>query len=238
MSEQSWAPRRFWKEAGVAPREGGHAVLLDGRPVRTPAKAPLVLPTGALAEAIAAEWDAQGERVDPGTMPMTRTANSAIDTVAANRDAVIDLLAEYGATDLLCYRADAPEELAARQAADWDRWLDWADRTHGARLKVATGVLPVAQDARALAALRAPLEGMDAFALAGTHDLVALPGSLVLGLAVAGGALAADEAWRISRIDEDWQAELWGADDEAEAQASARKAALEQAARFHTLSRA
>ncbi|MBD3764730.1 MAG: ATPase [Rhodobacterales bacterium] len=230
-----WAPRRFWTAAEAGPAEGGFAVHLDGRPVRTPAKRPLVVPSAALARAMADEWQAQDKLVRPETMPLTRAANSALDKVAPQRAAVIAELAGYGATDLLCYRAEAPAALAARQAAGWDPWLDWAVTDLGAGLRVTRGVVPVDQPAAALAALRAPLEAACDFSLAGLHDVVAISGSLVLALAVRAGRLTGDQAFALSRIDETFQIEQWGHDDEAEAAEAARRAGLLQAERFLSL---
>ncbi|WP_118133764.1 ATP12 family chaperone protein [Oceanicella sp. SM1341] len=220
----AWAPKRFWKAAGVAEAEGGHAITLDGRPVRTPAKAALVLPTRALAEAVAAEWDAQGETVDPASMPLTRLSNTTLDRVGPAHDEVALMVAEYGGTDLLCYRAESPEALAARQAAAWDPLLDWAEATYGARLAPVAGVMHVAQPPEALARLAAAVAGHPPFRLTALADLVSLSGSLVIGLAVAEGHLSAEAAWPLSRIDEDWQSEQWGSDDEAEAQAALKRA--------------
>ncbi|MFN6978514.1 MAG: ATP12 family protein, partial [Gemmobacter sp.] len=143
MSE--WTPRRFWSAAAAVPQAGGFAVCLDGRPVRTPARAALILPTAALAEAIAGEWDAQGPEVRPATMPLTRAANSAIDKVIPQRAAVADEVAGYGACDLICYRAEAPAALAARQASAWDPLVEFARETFGAPLNVTCGVMPAAQ---------------------------------------------------------------------------------------------
>ena len=227
-----WTAKRFWKEATVVADGTGWAVRLDGRAVKTPAKAALVVPTRALAQAIAAEWDAQHGVVKPATMPMTRAANSAIDKVAVQFDAVAAMLADYGGTDLLCYRAEGPADLVARQAAAWDPLLDWAAKAHGARLAVTCGVLPVAQDAAALDRLGAALRRHDPFALTALHDLVAISGSLVLGLAVAQHRLTAAEAWDASRIDETWQAEQWGRDDEAAAMEAAKRQAMLDAERF------
>lgn len=233
MSE--WRPRRFWTEArAVAAAEGGWAVHLDGRPVRTPAKAALRLPTRALAEAVAAEWAAQGEHLAPETMPLTRTANTAIDRVAAIAPAVVEDLAGYGASDLLCYRAEGPMELLARQAADWDPLLDWA-AGQGAPLAVTRGVIPIAQPQASLDRLSARVAALEPFRLAAFHDLVALSGSLVIALAVLDGRIAAEEGWRLSRLDEDWQAEQWGEDEEAAAQAAHRRAGFLDAARFLAL---
>jgi chaperone required for assembly of F1-ATPase len=230
-----WTPKRFWKEADVRPAAGGFAVSLDGRPVKTPAKAPLVVPTEAMAAAIAAEWDAQEGTVKPLTMPVTRSANAAIDKVAPQFDEVAGLLAAYGGTDLLCYRATGPAGLVARQAAAWDPLLDWSAEALDAPLRVTSGVVPVAQPEPSLARLAARVRGFGVFELTAVHDLVSVSGSLVLGLAVTDRRLAADAAWALSRVDEIWQAELWGDDAEAEAEAEARRAALRHAARFYAL---
>ncbi|PCD75996.1 ATP12 family chaperone protein [Pseudothioclava arenosa] len=230
-----WTAKRFWKEASVCPVEGGYAVQLDGRSVKTPAKAALVLPTEAMAAAIAAEWDAQEEKVNPATMPVTRSANAAIDKVATQFAEVAALIAEYGGTDLLCYRAEAPEDLVTRQAAVWDPLLDWAEAELGVRLEVTAGVLPRAQSEAALMRLHALVSEVDPFRMAALHDLVGITGSLVLGLAVARGRIGAGEAWVLSRIDEDWQAEQWGEDEEASATAAVKREALEHAGRFWAL---
>lgn len=227
-----WAPRRFWSEATVAPEGEGWSVRLDARPLRTPAKALLVAPTRAFAEAVAAEWAAQGEVVDVRSMPATRLANAAIDRVAAQRADVAALVAGYGASDLLCYRAEGPAPLVERQAAGWDPCLAWAEDALGARLRTQQGVMPLAQDAGALARLAAPVEALGPFALAAFHDLVTLSGSLVLALAVLDGWLAPEEAWSLSRLDEDFQIEEWGEDAEAIEVAAGRRAAFLDAARF------
>lgn len=232
-----WTLKRFWAQASAAEVPGGYAVHLDGRPVRTPGKAQMILPTRALADAVAAEWQAQTGEVRPALMPMTRMANSAIDKVAPQQDDIVAMLADYGGTDLLCYRATAPAELVARQAEGWDPLLDWAATALGARLRPTPGVMPVAQDAASLSRLAAALAGFTPFELAAVHDLVAIPGSLVLGLAVAGGRLDADAAFGLSRIDEIWQAELWGQDEEAAESEAFKRAAHADAARFLGLCR-
>ena len=233
MSE--WAPRRFWTRAATEPVAGGWQVTLDGKPIRTPGKLPLVLPTEALARAIAAEWDAQTDRIDPGAMPLTRAANSAIEKVAPQFAAVADMLAEYGGTDLLSYRADHPEVLAARQAAEWDPLIDWAAVALKAPLRITEGVIPVPQDPAALARLRDRLDRLTPWQLTALHDLVTLPGSLILGLAVLEGRIDAATAHRLARLDEDYQAEQWGRDDEAEAAAAARLDAMRVAERLLAL---
>lgn len=236
MSE--WKLKRFWKAAGADtdPGEVGYRVLLDGRPVRTPAKALLAAPTRAMALAIAAEWDAQEAEIDPTTMPMTRAANAAIDKVAVQRAEVADMLAAYGDSDLLCYRAEAPEELVARQAEAWDPALDWAAAELGARLEVFVGVIHAPQPPEALARLAREVHGLTAFQLAAFHDLVSLSGSLVLGLAAARGWREADALWAMSRIDETWQEEQWGYDEEAAEAAEVKARAFLDAKRFFDLS--
>lgn len=232
-----WAPKRFWTDAVVEPCDGGFTVRLDARPVRTPLKAPMVLPTLAMAQAIAAEWQAQTGKVDPATMPCTRAANSAIDNVARHFDAVVDMLAAYGDTDLLCYRATDPQPLIARQSAAWDPPLAWAADALGAPLIVTGGVMHVAQPAASVATLRAQIARLTPFQLAAFHDLVAMSGSLVLALAVIHGRLAPEEAWALSRVDEHWQAELWGDDEEASALAERKRRDFMQAHRFYALCR-
>ncbi|MES2915464.1 MAG: ATP12 family protein [Pseudomonadota bacterium] len=230
-----WAARRFWTTARTVPTEGGFAVQLDARPVRTPRKAPLILPTAALAEAVAAEWQAQGDKVDPTSMPFTRMANSAIDTVTAQFDLIAQMVADYGASDLLCYRAVDPADLIDLQAAGWDPLLEWAAEILGARLRVTAGIVHVAQAPESLSVLSGLVRAMTPFQLAGFHDLVAISGSLILALAVQRGRITADEAWRLSRLDEDWQASLWGEDEEAAEVARGKRAAFLLADRFYRL---
>lgn len=232
-----WAARRFWKAAEVRREGDGWTVHLDGRPVRTPARRPLALPTEAMAEAVAEEWAAQGDVIVPTSMPVTRAANAAIDKVVPQRAEVVASLAAYAETDLVCYRAESPDTLTARQAAAWDPILDWAHETFGARLVPVAGVMPQPQDPRALDRLTAEVEAMDAFTLTGFHDLVMLSGSLVLALAVHHGRLPAAEAWELSRVDEEYQAELWGRDEEADHAAAIRRDAFLAAERFVTLNR-
>lgn len=231
----SWAAKRFWKTAGVLAVDGGFGVALDDRAVKTPSKSALIVPTRAMAEAIATEWDAQTGKIKPETMPCTRSANSAIDKVAPQFAEVAAMIASYGGSDLLCYRATFPTELIARQAAAWDPVLDWAAETLGARLTPTQGVMPVPQAEPALAALSARVHRLTPFQLAAVHDLVAISGSLVLGLAVAEGHLTAKAAFALSRLDEAWQVEHWGADEEAAESDGLREAAMTHAGRFFSL---
>lgn len=232
-----WKRKRFWKTATAVVAGGGFGVELDGRPVMTPAKAPLIVPTLALAQAIAAEWQAQQGLVDPRTMPLTRSANSAIDKVGPQRAEVAALIAAYGGSDLLCYRAEGPETLVEAQASAWDPALAWSATTLRAPLVLGRGVVPVVQPRASLETLAAQVAAHGDFGLAALHDLVSLSGSLVLGLMVSQGATSAAEAWHVSRIDEDYQAGLWGRDEDAETVAKTRHAAFLQAEHFLNLSR-
>lgn len=231
-----WKAKRFWKQAGVRPAEGGWQVTLDARVLRTPGNLPLTLPTEALGRAVAEEWDAQGEVIAPLDMPLTRAVNSAVERVSRQHAAVAAMLAAYAETDLLCYRAEAGV-LARRQAAGWQPLLDWAEAAFGARLQATVGVIPVPQDAAALARLAAHVGALDSFALTALHDLVTLPGSLILGLAVLEGRIDADTAHALSRLDEEYQIALWGRDAEAEAFAQGRRDAMRTAERLWRLSR-
>ena len=232
----NWAPKRFWSSVTVTETGGGFGVALDHKPVNTPSKTPLIVPTRGLAELIASEWGAQQGKVDPRTMPATRAANSALDKVRPQRADVADLIAAYGESDYLCYRATSPFALIARQAALLDPVLDWAATALDARLVTGPGVVPIVQNSGAIAALRGRVHQFDHFQLTGFHDLVSLSGSLILGFAVALQAQTAEQAWALSRIDDDWQAEQWGADDEATAHAGLKRAAFLDAARFFWLS--
>ncbi|WP_083101303.1 ATP12 family chaperone protein [Pseudophaeobacter leonis] len=232
----NWKQKRFWKAATTSETPDGFTVHLDGRLVKTPAKAALIVPTLAMADAIAVEWDAQQEGINPETMPFTRSANAAIDKVANQHAEVAEMLADYGDSDLLCYRADSPQELVARQAAEWDPALDWAEQTLGARLHPRHGLSHQAQDQAALAQLRQAVHSLSNYQLAAFHDLVSMSGSLVLGFAAAYNWRTADEIWRISRLDETWQEEQWGVDDEAKATAELKRRAFLHAKSFYDFS--
>ena len=229
--------KRFYKQVSIAPVEGGFGVLLDGKSVKTPARNTLVLPTERLAQAIAAEWQGQGEEVIATTMPLLRLANTAIDGTSANREEVINAILRFGENDLVCYRAHQPPELAARQRAGWDPLLDWVAQRHGARMHVAQGLNHVDQPPETLAALREPLEGLDTFALTGLHVVASVTGSLVLALTVLDDALSGARALELSRIDETYQAEKWGEDAEAAKRATALARELDKAVELIGLAR-
>jgi chaperone required for assembly of F1-ATPase len=240
---------RFWSDASVEAGEDGFAVRLDARPVRTPAGAVLAVPSRDLAEAIAAEWRGAGEgeaeagggkdrRVRPDALPLTRIAATALDRVAPDPAATVAALSRYAETDLLCYRADQPPELAARQHALWQPHLDWAAQALDAPLSVTRGIMPLSQDASALAALSRALARLDAFQLAAAALAVGALGSLVLGLALVHGRLDAAAATEASLVDEHFQAGLWGEDAEAAARRARIAEEVALAARFLDLCRA
>ncbi len=233
--------KRFWKAVTVAPEGAGFEVRLDARPLCTPGKARCLLPTRALADAIAAEWAAAapetGAAIRPALLPLTRAANTAIDRVTAEHDAVVRTVTAYGGTDLICYRAPGPAGLVRRQAEGWDPLIAWARDALGAPLLMGEGVMHVAQPAASHARLEAAVRAHDPWELTALHDLVTLTGSLVIGLAVSRGHLTATDAWRLGRIDEDWNITEWGEDAEAAAQAARRRADFLGAARLLDLLR-
>jgi chaperone required for assembly of F1-ATPase len=224
--------KRFYKAARATP-EGG--IELDGRPVRTPAQAPLVLPTRALAEAVAAEWNAQGPKVDPRTMTLTGLANAAIDRIAPDKDAFARGLAAYGETDLLCYRAEAPPRLVERQSALWDPLLAWGRRRYDVDFEVTSGIVHRRQAAATVERLAHAVLARSAFELAALAPLVTISGSLIVALALAEGASDLETAWAAAAIDDHWQAEKWGEDAEAAAALAARRREFDAAHEFLTL---
>lgn len=229
--------KRFWEEARAEECRDGWHVLLDMRPVRTPAGRAVVVPLRALAEEIVAEWEAQTEFVNPLSMPMTRYAATCLDRVAPELDTVAETIAAYGETDLLCYRADFPEALVSRQNAAWDPMLEWASETFDAKLNVGAGVMHIAQPPQAVAALRREVIAHASWSLTALADLVTISGSLVLGLAVARERLGSAEAWRMSRIDEQWNVDQWGEDHDAAEQAARRESDFQNAARLISMVR-
>jgi chaperone required for assembly of F1-ATPase len=225
-------PKRLYKDVAVKDEDGGGgSLLLDGKPVRTPGKAMLTMPSRALAEAVADEWRAQGERIDPSTMPLTKLANSTIDGVVGREGAVVDDIVAHAGTDLLCYRAAGPEGLVAEQTRHWDPVLAWAKTALEAPLRVAEGVVHVAQPEQALDKIRERLEGFDAFSLAALHVMTQLAGSVLLPLALAAGKLSPEEAWKAAHVDEDWQISQWGKDPEAAKRRALRWRDFEAAAK-------
>lgn len=210
-------PKRFYKDVSVAEQDAGFAILLDGRPVRTPAKKILAVPTKPLADLLSAEWQAQAEVIDPATMPVTRLVNTALDGVATDTQAVFDDIVRFSSSDLLCYRADQPELLVQRQAERWDPVLDWAAGDLGARFLLIEGVIHHEQPRDAIAAFDVTLRRHNsALALAALHTMTTLTGSAILALAFAERHLTMDEAWSLAHLDEDWTIEHWGSDEEAE----------------------
>ncbi len=230
-------PRRFYEAAAVEPVDGAFVLVLDGRPARTPARFPLALPTRALGEAVAAEWGAQREQIDPATMPLTRMANTAIDGVAPRRAEVVDDLVRYAGSDLICYRAGDPARLAAEQDAAWNPVLAWAERELGARFVLAEGVMHVDQPEAAVAAVRRAVEAVESpFALAALHVMTTLTGSVLIALAHARGEIDADRAWAAAHADELYQESVWGEDAEAAARRAARRAEFQAASTLSRLS--
>ncbi len=227
-------PKRFYKDVTVSAGDGTSggdnvpgtpvwAVQLDGRPVRTPAKALLALPSAKLAEAVAEEWRAQEKHIDPATMPMTRIVNSALDGVTGREAEVRDDIVAFAGTDLVCYRADTPAELVARQAEHWDPVLQWAREELGARFILAEGIMPVEQPPEALEKVASRLDGFGPLALGALHVMTTLTGSALIALQQGCGSLSEEAAWEAAHIDEDFQVAQWGEDAEAAARRAYRK---------------
>ena len=227
--------KRFWKEAGAVAGEAGWAIQLDGRPLRTPAKAALVVPRQALADAIAHEWAMAPETVDPRAMPLTGLANAAIDRVAADPTAFAAMLSKYGESDLLYYRTDRPARLVERQAAAWDPLLAWARRRYDVDFVVGAGVLHMPQPEATVARLDHAVAAFGPFALSGLAPMVTIGGSLIAGLAVIELAITADAAWDAVSVDEQFQLDEWGADADAVAALALRKKDFLDAAGFLAL---
>lgn len=227
--------KRFWSKAEAVAGGGEWGVELDGRPVRTPARAPLVLPQEALALAIANEWEETGETVDPRGMPLTGLANAAIDRVAPDPQRFATDLARYAEADLLCYRADGPKALIDRQAAAWDPLLQWARRRYDVDFAVTHGITHVPQQPATIARLSHAVATLDPFHLAGISPLVTIGGSLVAALAVLEGEVDPEAAWTALTVDDAWQLDKWGSDAEAEAALANRRADFTAAARFLSL---
>jgi len=227
--------KRFYSSVTVEHLADGHAIRLDGRAVKTPARAELVLPRPSLAAAVAAEWEAQGDDVDPRTMPLTGLANAAIDRVSADREGFAGGVAEYAATDLLCYRADHPNMLVGHQAEHWDPLIDWAEQRYDVGFEIVQGIMHRPQPPETVARLTAAVFSYDAWRLAALQPLVTISGSLIIALAVAEGEIDVDSAFAAGQLDELWQAEQWGEDDLATRARENRQADFRAAARFLAL---
>jgi chaperone required for assembly of F1-ATPase len=214
--------KRFYKEAGVKEAEDGFVVTLDGRPIRTPSGRVVAVPVKPLAEAVAAEWQAQGETLDPLTMPLTRFANSVVEGVAGRADLVRDDIAKYLQSDLVFYRAGHPEGLVEREAEHWDPVLDWARDSLGAHFILAEGIMHVSQPEAAVTAARAALPS-DPWTIAAAHVVTTVTGSALLALALVHRVRDPDQVWTAAHVDEDWNAEQWGTDEEAAARRASRQ---------------
>ena len=224
--------KRFWKDVAVEREDGGWTIKLDGRPIKTPARAALEVPMEALAQAIAEEWRAVGETIDPRAMPLTGLANAAIDRVAPATQAFADKLANYAEADLACYRAEWPPELVERQSQTWDGLLAWARRRYDVDFATTSGLVHVPQPPATVERLGQAVAELDSFRLAGLSPLVTASGSLIAALAVIEKAMTAEKAWESVSIDDRWQLEKWGRDVEAEAALEARRQDFLTGARF------
>lgn len=230
--------KRFYKNAAAEPvagADGLYQVLLDGRPIKSPAKADLLLPGKPLAEAVAAEWDGQSEKIEPATMPLMTYASTAIDRVEPQREAVAGEIATFAASDLLCYRADRQPDLLAKQDAAWTPMLDWAEKRFGGPFSVTGGIMPIAQPNTTLMLVARAVGGLDSFRLTGLHTMTTAMGSLILGFSVFDGFKTPDEAFDLSLLDEDHQADLWGRDEEAEARRARLREEVRSAHRLISL---
>jgi chaperone required for assembly of F1-ATPase len=238
LGETGSVMKRFYKEVSVSSDANGFGILLDGRGIKTPAKAPLLLPARALADAVAGEWAIQGETIEPKSMPLTRHANSVIDRIIPQRAAVIDEISKFGGSDVICYGATDPADLAALQLETWTPLRDWARAALGANLKATAGVSPITQSDVAMEALKAAVTSHDDWQLSALHEAVSITGSLVIGLALSHGRVTAPEAWSAGQLDELFQVARWGEDSLAAAARAAKQRALDVAAHlFHLLQR-
>jgi chaperone required for assembly of F1-ATPase len=231
QSMRAGLPRRFYQTAGLERVAEGWRLLLDGKAARTPARHFLTAPQETVAAALAAEWNAQTELINPATMPLTRLINAALDGVAAQADAVRAEITRYAGTDLICYRAEAPAELSEAQAQHWDPLIAWAREALGAPLMLGAGIIHVPQPGLALAQVARAVEAVPSpLPLAALSTVTTLTGSAIIALALAQGRLGSEEAWVAAHVDEDYQARVWGADDEAAARMAARRGDFDAAA--------
>ncbi len=216
--------KRFYKAVSLEEQQGGFALALDGRSVKTPLKQTLIIPNSSLAKAVAGEWEQQGEFLDPNSMMLTKLCNTAVDRVRNERGRIVDEIVDYANADLLCYRAERPAELVVRQCKLWDPVLDWAAQDLGAHFAVLAGVVHQDQSDECLAAVRRFVDGLSDFAVAGYHNIMTMTGSAVLATASARGHLQPDEVWALAHVDEDWQIEQWGKDEEEAERRAGRRA--------------
>lgn len=231
-------PKRFYSDVTVEGSDIAWQVLLDGRPIKTPARNSFLIPSRPLAEAIAEEWRKQEGEIDHGAMPLTKLANTALDAGDANAEAIAQDILSFAARDLLCYRAETPESLNERQKLYWDAILEWAEHHHGIRLMTTQGVMPVDQPAASLDAFHGVCQGLDGFGLTAFHVMTTLTGSAMLALAHIEGHLSLEECWSAAHVDEDFQIEQWGDDGEAQTRRDRRFAEMLAASTFFHLSRA
>ena len=234
MSE--WKQKRFWKNVHVVSSETGYFIKLDDKILKTPAKRQMMLPTEALAKKVASEWDEQVEEIDPTTMPFTKSANAVLDKVSEQYEEVSSLLSEYGETDLLYYRADSPPELQKRQKTGWDPIVNWAENTFKVQINCGTGIVYIPQNEKLFLETRRKINNLSIFELTALYDMVSITGSLILGLAIISGRLSAEEAYQLSRIDEQWQLEQWGEDEEAQVASNLKNIAILHSEEFFALS--
>jgi len=234
MSE--WKQKRFWKNVHVVSSETGYLIKLDDKILKTPAKKQMLLPTEALAKKVASEWDEQVEEIDPTTMPFTKSSNAALDKVSEQFEEVTSLLGEYGDTDLLYYRADSPPELQKRQKTGWDPIVNWAETTFKVQINCGTGIVYIAQNEKLISEIHIKINNLSIFELTAFYDMVSITGSLILGLAIINGRLSAEEAYQLSRIDEQWQLEQWGEDEEAQVASNQKNIAILHSEEFFALS--
>jgi chaperone required for assembly of F1-ATPase len=228
--------RRPYASVSVIGEYPHFSVLLDGRPIKTPLKKSFELPTRLLAEAVAAEWEAQAQKIDPRTMLLTKLANTSIDRVAPHRARIIAEIVQFASSDVVCYRAEAPEHLIERQALHWDSVLRWATDYLGASLAVTRGIVHIPQPEAGLEAVRRHLAQQSDWALTAIHNITTMLGSALLAAMIADRKITADAAWAAAHVDEDWQIEQWGADEEASARRAARRREFDTCVRFLELS--
>ena len=234
MSE--WKQKRFWKNVHVVSSKTGYLIKLDDKILKTPAKKQMLLPTEALAKKVASEWGKQVEEVDSTTMPFTKSSNAALDKVSEQFEEVSSLIGEYGDTDLLYYRADSPPELKKRQKTGWDPIVNWAENTFKVQINCGTGIVYIPQDAKLFSEINIKINSLSIFGLTAFYNMVSITGSLILGLAIINGRLSAEEAYQLSRIDEQWQLAQWGEDEEAQVTSNLKKIAILHSEEFFALS--